>query len=576
MNLLFNFLSISPAEQDAAYIIQRLRSALPPADDFFCRYVPGGLQAWCRCEDGGATGSGNCRNFVYNHGEEDCGSLRSWQTFRRFTLRVQPGPAGGFVLAVSYDGQGYILRTSIRELLCHHPDTRIFRMAVCRGVISTWPSRPADDRYDAEEQFPLLNPALARWLGMPFPGERKDSLQSMKASIRWFIETHCSSSSFLEAIPHTGLLEVADPSLCGYFPAPQLLFGRGGLHTSHAEGLQLYGPAIMPPGIHFQCFFICFEQDVPAAGIFRGRLQGAGGICNLVRLPMTCNSALNIVLEPGPDVQSQAARKLRCLSLDPEVQYVAFYIHPRSFGGPYSSSRRLYGQLKELLQRLQVVLVGVDQDQPARGGNGAVTALAVRLVTGLGGYPWLVAGAGESDLVAGVAGCRYTGLPVAAACYTGNGTFLGADFTREADTPSVGGFIMEMFEKREGFRRIVIHYLDQSYPGSHELPEWFPGKLYKGIPVVGIGISRHPAGSLLLPDGSSMPSPGTWARTGRSDWLLVTPPGTNGSSLPLNLHITCSTPGYLGQEGVVSGLLKQVHGFCYLRRGAWPVSLRRV
>jgi hypothetical protein len=489
---------------------------------------------------------------------------------------VQPGPAGCHVLVVSCDGRGCILQTSVRELLCHHPDTRIFRMIACHGMISNWTELLLEARYNFEEQFPLLNPALARWLGIPFPKKKKDNLQSVEESVRWFIQTFCSSSSFLEAIPHTGHLEVADPSLCGCFPAPQLLFGKGGLHTSPAEGLQLYGPAIRPPGSHFQCFFICFAAEASFAEAFSGNLHFPGGICHLARLPMTCNSAFNIVLEPGEDLQAQAERKLKDLSLEPEVQYVAFYVHPRTGGGINNSSRRLCRQLKEMLQRRQVVLVEVDQDQPVRGSTDAMTALGGRLIAGLGGHPWLVPGAGESDLVAGVAGCQYTGLPVAASCYTGNGIFLGADFTRGADTPSVGGFIMEMFEKREGFRRIVIHYLDKSFPGSHELPEWFPRELYKGIPVVGIGISRNRAGNILLPGGSSLPAPGTWARTGSYGWLLVTSPCAGGSSLPLNLHFTCSSKGYLDREGVMPGLLEQVHAFCHLRRGkggAWPVTV---
>jgi hypothetical protein len=83
MKHFFNFLSISdPAGSDTQYLIQRLRKALPPREGFFCRYVPGGVQAWCRSENGREA----CQE---EHGDEGRGSLRKYRSFRRFTLRVQ-------------------------------------------------------------------------------------------------------------------------------------------------------------------------------------------------------------------------------------------------------------------------------------------------------------------------------------------------------------------------------------------------------------------------------------------------------------------------------------------------------
>ena len=566
----YNFLPIcdnglsGPAGADAEYYIQRLRAVLLPGEGFFCRHVPGGVQAWC-------SGKGEdtvCKNNPVFHG-----LVRS---YLRFTLRVQQGPeAGRYVLVVSCDGHGYILRECLRELLCRHPDTRIFRMAAYEGMISNWSQLPDDAKYNPEELFPLLNPAVAHWLGIPFPEKRRDiNFCTLQRSISGFIDIYCSSSAFLAAIPHTGRLEPADASLCGCLPPPQLLFGKGGLHSSPVEGLKLYGPAQRPPGSHFQYFFIYFAPDALLADAFLSRLPEKNGVCCLVRLPMTCNPSLHVILEPGLDAPAQVKRQLNVLSLDPEVRYVAFYFTPRSCGGKNNNSRHFYCRLKEMLHKLHVTLVGVGHEPLVSGPDSALSALAGRIVGRLGGQPWMVAGA-ESDLVAGVAGCADTGIAIAAACFTGNGNFEGADFTRTGGRESVAGFIVEMFEDHPGFRRIIIHYFSHGSSVSPEIPAWFPTELYRGIPVVGVGISRPREGSILLLNGSSGPAPGMWARTGKSDWLLVTSPCGSGSSLPLNLHFTCSCPGYLDQEGVIAGLLEQVHSFCYLKWGkgsALPVT----
>jgi hypothetical protein len=579
MKHFYNFLPIcgnvlsDHASADAEYYIERLRKVLLPQAGFFCRHVPGGIQVWCSDNGSGENGDEiRC---------EDNSVLPVVRSFQRFTLRVQSGTeAGRYVLVVSCDGHGYILRECLRELLCRHPDTRIFRMAVYEGMISNWSQLPMDAQYNPEELFPLLNPAVARWLGIQFPKQRRSiNICTLNQRINGFLEKYCRSSAFLSAIPHTGCLQPADPSLCGYFPAPQLQFGKGGLHTTPAEGLQLYGPAQRPPGSHFQCFFIYFEPDAPHTDVFLSRMPGNCGICCLVRLPMTCNPSLNIVLEPGQDAPAQAKRQMEVLSLDPEVRYVAFYLNPGSSDGKNNSSHNLYFLLREMLDKLEVILVGVEHDIMISESGSALAALAGRIVSRLGGQAWMVAGAGESDLVAGVAGCAVPGIAVAAACFTGNGLFLGADFTKRGDRSSVAGLILEMFERHPGFRRIVIHYFDHGHPGSPEIPEWLPEELYPGIPVVGVGISRHREGGILLFNDTSVPSPGTWARTGKADWLLVTAPCGSGSFLPLNLHFSCSCPGYLDQEGVVTGLLEQVHAFCYLKRGkgsSLPVTLRMI
>jgi hypothetical protein len=553
------------ATAEISYYVQRLRSALPPSKDYLCRHVPGGVQVWCRCGAG--------EDFEDVSRADDQVSCFA-QSYLRFTLRIQAGPeAGRLVLVVSCDGSGYVLRECLRELLCRHPDTRIFRMALYGGIISNWSHLSLDARYNPEELYPLLNPAVSRWLDIPFPKVKGDDISILNRRICRFIEIFCNNGSLLAAIPHNGHLEPADAAL-GCFPPPQLQFGKGGLHTSPAEGLQLYGPAQRPPGSHFQCFFIYFEPDARYAEVFLNRLTGKNGICFLSRLPVTCNSSLNIVLEPGQDALSQAERQLKAFYIDPEVRHVAFYFTPCQCGGNNNSSRRLYSRLKEILQHLRVALLEVGYDMT---DTGSLAALAAGTINRLGGQSWVLAGAGESDLVAGVACCADPGLAVAAACFTGNGMFLGSDLTKGGDRASVAGVILEKFFNRPGFQRIVIHYFDHGSAGSPEVPEWFPDELYPGIPVVGVGISRHREGGIMLLGDSPYPAPGMWARTGSHDWLLVTSSCVSGSCQPLNLHFTCNSPGYLDGEGITAGLLSQVYSFCYLRWGkgmALPVTLR--
>src|SRR5690554_6899763 len=188
-----------------------------------------------------------------------------YDTMERFTLKICGGrKIQNWRLQVSYNGPAYLLRQNMKDLEQLQPDTRKFKEVLFRNEVSPWRKQSEAAGYHPAEVFPVLNPAVAEWLGIPFPADSIDEICIQAfPMIKAFMQQYRIKNILQETGLSCGKFRKVHQSSTGLLSnaSQQLQFGEGNLCGNPLEGLMKYGPAERPAGFDF-CYFIIYFMKI--------------------------------------------------------------------------------------------------------------------------------------------------------------------------------------------------------------------------------------------------------------------------------------------------------------------------
>jgi hypothetical protein len=527
-----------------------------------------------------------------------------YKTFDKFTLRVQFGFEYAHPeLLVSYDGKSFLLNRSVEELSDDmEPGTQLVESVAWNKRICSLAHLPEEAKYHNDEVYPLLNRELAEHLGLKFPFEMvSDNVSVFYKKVHSFVENWCSAPEFRNVIPYGENWKQAREENTGLVSGTQrkLEFGQGGKDSDPYKGIENFGPLKLPEGNHFSYFFIYFEEhEYSARQLYKYILQQEGSlkVSKFTRIPIRYEKAHNIVIRKGEDPEAKVAEHLQTMASDVHVKRFAFYVSPYSRFESDEKKKALYFRIKEQLLYRNISMQAVEYQKLEKDFKYAVSNIGIALIAKLGGVPWKLEGSEKEELVIGFGayrnsgfGIRYTGSAI---CFSHNGVFQEFDVFPAANTLSIAGAAVDAFrqyrEHNPEAKRMIIHFYKKMRREELEPLEKMLRGLKFDIPVIVAGISKTRSKSLLLfdnPQVNAMPVDGTWAKVGKSAYLLNINLRRSKTSnqvkqtFPLKITLQCNREGYLEEEGRIDQLLEQVYAFSFMhwrsvRQSPLPVTVK--
>lgn len=536
------------------------------------------------------------------HGEDDGNAI--YDTFHKYTIRVQSDfITGKPELLISYDGCSYLLKNSLEALTEDGElDTRIITTVAFRKKIYRYDDLPGEALYSRDEVFPVMNRDLAAILKTDYPFTLiPQKYDLFYRRVEWFYARYCSGDSFTGIVPHKGQWKQVKAEFLGRLSVSdkKLVFGQAMTETDAYRGLSNWGPLLLPPGKHFAYFFIYFEHQEDAAHKLYNYLlkkEGFVRMSKFTHLTLNYEKYKNLVIKKGENPESKVGEYLQNTDFNPDVVYFAFYISPYSRFEADEQKKKLYYRIKELLLYRKISMQAVEGRKLAENFSNSIANIGIALIAKLGGVPWRLEGMEKSELVIGFGAYRNKGFNMgytgSAICFSQDGVFREFDVFPAENTRSIAGSALKAFKQyRENYpeaKRMIIHFYKPMSRRELEPLEKMLREMRMDIPVVIAGISKTPSKCLLLfdhPEKNTMPADGTWAKTGKTSYLLninlrkQETSKTSKQVMPLRIHFQCNREGYLEKESVVPELLEQIYAFSYLhwrsvRQSPLPVTVK--
>tara|TARA_Y100001978_G_scaffold201338_1_gene219470 strand:- start:334 stop:2376 length:2043 start_codon:yes stop_codon:yes gene_type:complete len=514
-------------------------------------------------------------------------SNKEWTTFRKFALKVNIGRITKFPeLSISFEGHSRVYNKSLLDL---DVDTELFKWVIYKKEKIKFEERPEEANLDMDQVYPVLNNPLKAALGVNIAYKRvRNKYQRYYNFISEFYSKYLDTPEFRSIIPITsnGFIPVKDFRI-GYTSegSNQLIFGRDQSGIRPFDGLKQYGPNHPSPLSHVRMFFICHEDDAQdSANLLYSHLKNGfksfRGLKRFVRLPISIKKDEQITFTDKDDPLTEIRQHLTQKTLDPQVSYLAMYIHPRSKEEQTEADRRAFYQVKEELLKFGITSQGVVKNTIADPeAQFSLSNIAVALLAKLDGIPWRLERSTYSELIVGVgafkprsAQYRYVG---SAFCFSNDGRFQGFECYSENSTKMLAGSIRKAVRTYSSVhpdvKRLVIHfYKNMSNDELKPILKALHDLGLENIPVIVITINKTTSKDIVVFDSKSkdlMPVSGTFINVGRNQFLLCnnTRYSTNSAkidSFPFPVKISIQADkSVLNDQKTVRNLIDQVYQF---------------
>ena len=449
-------------------------------------------------------------------------------SFRRYTDRME--------LMVMYSGLSFLWPRSVQD---YEGDTTDFGWVVHKGLCFRYTDIPRESGIDFEHLYPVVNPTIKKYLGIPFTFRKPDNkVKQYFEQISWFKQHFADRGVLRNTFPSLSAdwLKADSGSISRVQDKCELLtFGREKTERIPYFGLKKYKPYRPPAHPHYQIFFILHENDTKSVGnelykYLAGRQNnGYPGLARFANLPVKLTEnhiTFSDLNNPLPEIQS----RLRQMHFDPEVRYLGIYLSPIREDEPDPSKHRVYYQIKE-----ELLNYGITSQVIFRENLGDpnfkyhLPNLSVAILAKLGGIPWQLEKPPGNELLVGIGAFRtqkhqkpYVG---SAFCFTHDGTFRGFQCFSRDDTTMLAGSIREAVQNyiyhHKHAERLIIHfYKTMSYRERKPILDVL-NDLNLDIPIVVVTINKTQSRELVVFDrhhDTMLPVSGTYLHAGGSSW----------------------------------------------------------
>ena len=510
--------------------------------------------------------------------------------YRKFALRPSCRQyTDRMELMVMYDGLSFLWPCSVQD---YEEDTTDFGWVVHKGLCFRYKDIPRESGIDFEHLYPVVNPKIKKYLGIPFTYRKPDNkVKRYYEHISWFKQQFADG----------GVLRNAFPALSTDWLTPDIdnvsrvqdkceLLTFGGDQTERIPyyGLKKYKPFRPPAHPHYQIFFILHENHTKSVGneLFKyldGRQNNEyPGLARFANIPVKLSQKHITFCDlnnPLLEIRSQ----LRQIHFDPEVRYLGIYISPIREDEPDPVKHKVYYRIKEELLHYGItsqVIYRKNVSDPNFKYH--LPNLSVAILAKLGGIPWQLKKPPGNELLVGIGAFRtqkrkkpYVG---SAFCFAHDGTFRGFQCFSGNDTTMLAGSIREAVQHykhhHKHAKRLIIHfYKTMSYRERKPILEALD-ELNLDIPVVVVTINKTQSRELVVFDrfhDTMLPISGTYIHAGGGSWFLCNNTRYSGSSdklrsfpFPVKIKLWASDESITGNKEEVRKLIEQIYQFSRL------------
>lgn len=533
------------------------------------------------------TFTGEWQYWVEDSGKRTKSSL----VFRKFNLFVRLAQEQtALELVVTYDGLSYVLLKHIEELVNHHQlDTLLLKSVIYERECLPYKRIEEAVRLQMNKVYPILRRDIAKVLDMDLPHYTDPyKLTTAAGEIQMFFEHYIKHERLKEwfgkierwdLVNESDVFQLKDTSR-------EMCFGGNKISSDNYKAFNDFGPHLLPSKKHFKVFFVYDAKGKIAKEHLIKHLKAEDQYKSLNQyshIPLVYDQGLDLMVKDMSRIKEELSDWVNGLELNPEVQYMAFYLSPIPKYGITGIQNQYYYWVKEILLKRNIASQVIDQSKVKGNINYWIPNIAMAMVAKMGGIPWKLARQTEAELIVGFGAFKSTQRDApyigSSFCFDNEGRFQEFDCWSEMREWALIGqlhkAIKEYLRKNGEIKRLVIHYYKELNKREFRQVEQLLDRFDSKIPIIVVRInSTFQHKELVMDFGHPryLPANGCYFHLQFHDYLLYINEREKGSishvkaaQFPLKVSLQSNKPGLFDEDReLVPRLMQQLYDFSLL------------
>lgn len=513
------------------------------------------------------------------------------QVFRKFNIYVELTDENAAIeIIISYEGRSQVILKDIESLVSSYQlDTTLLKLVIFERECLPYKRLPESIRLQHHLVFPILGRDIARCLELKMPHTTDPyKLSTAITEIQMFFDHYIKHEKLrhwlgaikdLESIREADIYELHDTSR-------DMCFGHQKVSSDIQQAIVNHGPYRLPEKKYFKAFFI----STPA---------GKNAKLHIVRhmtayekykplqayshLPLVYEAALDFEIDDIRQIKDKLTSYIGQLELNPEVQYMAFYISPYPKYGIQGIENEYYYWVKEILLKRNIASQVIDQAKVKGAVDFWIPNISIAMVAKMGGIPWKLARQTDDELIVGFGAFkspnRETPYIGSSFCFDNEGRFQEFNCWSDAKEWALIGqlykAIQEYRQKNGTIKRLVIHYYKELNKKEFRQVENLLDRFDSKISIIVVRIKSTFQHKELVMDKAHpkyLPVNGSYYHLKYQDYLLYINERRKGRSAyvksaryPLKVSLQSNKPGLFSEDkDLVARIMQQLYDFSLL------------